>query len=167
MANSPKPSVRMTDDEAWDFVARSVNGTLTTLRRDGRPIALPIWFVVLDRRIYVQTRGKKLARVQNDSRASFLVEAGDRWVELRAVHLDCEARVIEPDSDLAERIAVASDQKYNGYRAVGSAMPDSARSHYATAAGGTIELLPVGKMLTWDNRKITAQRPTVEDDSVH
>jgi nitroimidazol reductase NimA-like FMN-containing flavoprotein (pyridoxamine 5'-phosphate oxidase superfamily) len=159
MAESGKPTVRMTEDEAWDFVAQSVNGTLTTLRRDGRPVALPIWFVVLDRRVYIQTRGKKLLRVQHDPRASFLVEDGERWVELRAVHLDCEARVIEPEPDLAERIDRAHSHKYEQYRAVGEAMPDASRAHYAAAAGGTIELIPQGKILTWDNGKLTRTKP--------
>ena len=158
MAEIGRPTVRMTEDEAWDFVADSVNGTLTTLRRDGRPVALPIWFVVLDRRIYVNTRGKKLVRVRNDSRASFLVEDGERWVDLRAVHIDCEASVIEPDDDLAGRIAEAMEAKYAAYRAVGAAMPEASRQHYKAAANGTIELVPDGKVLTWDNSKLFGRR---------
>ena len=55
----------------------SVNGTLVTLRKDGRPIALPVWFVVLDHKIYISTRGKKLTRVRNDKRCAFLVKPGN------------------------------------------------------------------------------------------
>ena len=55
-------SVRMTEDEAWQLLEESVNGILTTLRRDGRPVSLPIWYAVLDRRIYINTRGKKVDR---------------------------------------------------------------------------------------------------------
>jgi nitroimidazol reductase NimA-like FMN-containing flavoprotein (pyridoxamine 5'-phosphate oxidase superfamily) len=83
----------MTEDEAWDMLEHAHTGILTTLRHDGRPVALPIWFVVIDRRVYVTTRGKKVVRARNDSRASFLVESGDRWAELRAVHVDCRATV--------------------------------------------------------------------------
>src|SRR3954453_19510671 len=102
----------MTEDVAWDMVARSINGTLVTLKRDGRPIALPVWHVVVDRRIYITTRGKKLARIEHDPRCSFLVEAGERWAELRAVHLECAGQVIDPDEELRERITAAKWEKY-------------------------------------------------------
>jgi Pyridoxamine 5'-phosphate oxidase len=147
-------SVRMTDDEAWLMLEQSVNGILTTLRRDGRPVALPVWFVTLDRRIYVSTRGQKVARARNDPRCSFLAEAGERWADLRAVHLDCQVTVIEPDPGLAERIAAAMTAKYAAYRAAPAAMPPATREHYDRAAGAVLELIPRGKLLTWDNRHL-------------
>ena len=147
-------SVRMTEDEAWSVIEASHTGILTTLRRDGRPVALPIWFVALDRRVYVSTRGKKVARVRHDDRASFLVEAGERWAELRAAHMDCRARVIEPTSVLSERIRVALDQKYGAFRTAGTAMPSATRDHYRKAQGAVIELVPDGKLLTWDNNRL-------------
>lgn len=149
-----RPSVRMTDEEAWQFVGASVNGTLTTLRRDGRPVALPVWFVVLDERIYVTTRGKKVERVRHDARCSFLVEDGERWAELRAVHLDCRARVIEPDEQLAARLAEANDRKYGAYRTARTAMPDATRRFYGASSGAVVELQVDGKVLSWDNRKL-------------
>ena len=41
-------------------------GVLTSLRRDGAPVSLPVWFVALDRRIYVSgpARTKKFARIR-------------------------------------------------------------------------------------------------------
>ena len=149
-----RPTVRMSEAEAWDLLERSLTGILTTLRADGKPVALPIWFVVIDRRIYVQTRGKKVVRARNDSRASFLVEAGQRWADLHAVHVDCRAAVIEPDEKLGRRIADAMAAKYAAYRTDRTAMPGATREHYAKAAGATIELTPEGKLLTWDNRKL-------------
>src|SRR5271155_3465040 len=81
--------IRLTPDEAWEAVGAAHTGILTTLRRDGMPIALPVWFVVEDRTVAMMTPAgtKKIARVRHDPRASFLVESGERWVELRAVHL--------------------------------------------------------------------------------
>lgn len=145
----------MTDDEAWEFLRRSINGTLTTLRRDGRPVALPVWFVVLDERIYISTRGKKLTRLRKDARCSFLVEAGQRWAELRAVHLECDGVVLDAvPPGLGGRISAAMAEKYAPYRTARAEMPKATRAAYELAAGGIIELRPVGKMLTWDNRKL-------------
>ena len=132
----------------------SINGTLVTLRKDGRPIALPVWFVVLDHKIYVSTRGKKLTRVRNDKRCAFLVEAGERWAELRAVHVECEGRVINPSAGLTARLATAMGNKYAAYRTASQAMPAATRQHYDQAVGGIIELEPLGKLLNWDNRRL-------------
>lgn len=145
--------MRMTDDEARAMLERSLVGILTTLRRDGRPVALPVWYVALDGNIYVSTRGKKVSRARNDSRASFLVETGDRWADLQAVHLDCRASVIEPSAELAARIREALDEKYRAYRTSRADMPTATKEHYTQAAGAIIELVPE-KMLTWDNRKL-------------
>ena len=80
-------SIRLSEDEAWDVISASHTGILTTLRRDGSPIALPVWFAVVDRTVCMRTprRTKKVARVRRDPRASFLVESGERWAELVAV----------------------------------------------------------------------------------
>ena len=147
-------SVRMSPEECWAMLESSINGTLVTLRRDGRPIALPVWFVVLDHKVYVRTRGKKLTRLRRDKRCAFLVEAGERWAELRAVHLECDGRVIEPSAALA-----GANRRRHGGKVRG--LPHRRRSHadgdpdyYSQAVGGLVELEPVGKLLNWDNRRL-------------
>jgi hypothetical protein len=144
----------MSPEECWAMLESSVNGTFVTLRKNGRPIALPVWFVVLDHKIYISTRGRKLERIRRDKRCSFLVEAGERWAELHAVHVECDGHVIEPSAELAKRINAAMAEKYAAYRTAGSAMPSATRDHYAKASGGIIELEPVGKLLNWDNRRL-------------
>ena len=69
-------SVRLSSDEAWEVLAHAHTGILTSLRRDGRPITLPVWFAVLDRRIYVSgpATAKRHARVRRDPRVAFLVD---------------------------------------------------------------------------------------------
>jgi len=150
-------SVRMTEDETWEMLERSTTGILTTLRRDGRPVALPVWFAVVDRRVYVSTLGKKLQRLRNDPRCSFLVEAGERWAELRAVHLECDAVFLDDDDERVPVIAKTIATKYASLRTPRTEMPDATRAHYRTAAGALLELVPVGKTLTWDNRKLGVQ----------
>ena len=149
-----KPTVRMSPGECWEMLETSVNGTLTTLRANGQPISLPVWYVVLDQKIYMVTRGKKVVRVRNDERCSFLVESGERWAELRAVHVECVGRVIEPSKELAQRIAQALDEKYAPYRTARDVMPEQTRDYYQKNLNATIELIPVGKMLNWDNSKL-------------
>ena len=150
-------SVRMTEDEAWAMLEHATTGILTSLRRDGRPVALPVWFVVLDRRIYVVTRGRKVQRLRHDPRCSFLVEAGERWVELRAVHVDCTAHELEAGDERRPLIQKAIAEKYAALRTQRADMPDDTREHYEQAKGAFLELVPDGKLLNWDNRKLGVQ----------
>lgn len=152
-------SIRLTPDEAWDVLRQSHTGILTTLRADGAPVTLPVWFVVLDGAICFKTpkQARKVGRIRRDPRASFLVESGERWAELRAVHLS--GRVEEVGDDAArERIGTALDEKYAAFRTAAADMPESARERYASWA--FFRLVPEPRMLTWDNSRLqTRGRP--------
>ena len=147
-------SVRLSPDEVWVVVEASHTGIFTSLRRDGMPVALPIWFVVLERRVYVSgpATAKRVARVRREPRVSFLVESGQRWAELRAVHLTGEARVVT-ESDLLARVAAALDAKYAPFRTQRAAMPAATRAHYEVALA-TIEITPDEHILSWDNARL-------------
>jgi len=147
-------SVRLSSDEAWAMVEASHTGIFTSLRRDGMPITSPIWFVVLDRRIYVSgpMTAKRVARVRRDPRVSFLVESGKSWAELRAVHLTGRARVAA-EPDLLVRVAAALDVKYARFRTQRSAMPAATRAHYDVKLA-TIEVTPDEHILSWDNARL-------------
>lgn len=97
----PRPSRSsrpLTDDEIWSFVTGGDTAIMTTLRRDGMPITLPLWFARVDRTMYAHTRGKKLRRLARDRRASALVESGEAWVELKAVRFTPDDRVLTWDN---------------------------------------------------------------------
>lgn len=148
--------IRLSEDEAWAFIEGSHTAIVTTLRRDGSPIALPIWFATEGHRIYVGTPvgSKKVLRVAHDDRASFLVESGDAWAELSAVHLSVTAVILDHDTDAAEisRANALLDDKYAAFRPASARLPSSASKHYASMA--MLRLDPVGKALTWDNARM-------------
>jgi len=149
-----RPSVRLSREEAWAMIEASHTGIFTTLRRDGVPIALPVWFVVIDATICMTTPGgsKKVLRVRHDGRSSFLVESGEKWAELKAVHLTGRAEVVD-DPGLVDRVAAASGVKYAGFRTASSTMPDATRKHYA-ASSALIRFVPDERTISWDNLRL-------------
>ena len=146
-------SIRLSDDEAWAVLDRAHTGILTTLRRDGTPVTLPIWFVVHDRTIcFVTFEGtKKLARIAADPRASFLVESGERWAELQAVHLSGRIEPIDDESTIAA-VEAALDAKYAAFRTPARAMPEGTRKAYRGKR--YLRLVPEPRVLTWDNSRL-------------
>ncbi len=152
--------IRLSVDEAWATLERAHTGVLTTLRGDGAPISLPVWFVVLERQIYVSgpAHTKKFARVRRDPRVSFLVESGERWVDLVGVHVTGTARIVE-DARLLARVAEALSEKYGRFRTPRDQMPDATRAHYETAVT-TLTIMPDDRILSWENARLFAADPT-------
>lgn len=145
-----RPSVRMDDDELWEFIRDSHTGIFTTLKSDSSPIALPVWFALLDRTIYIQTRGKKLLRVKKNDVSSFLVEDGEHWAKLRAAHLSGSAEIIEAEEELQHRFRSEMDRKYDAFRTKREEMPESSQKAYASGMQ-LVRFEPQGKILNWNN----------------
>lgn len=148
-------SVRLSDDELWDFLEQGHTAIFTSLRRDGRPVSLPVWYAVLDRSIYLRgpAQTKKFERVRHDDRVAFLVESGRAWVELKAVHVSGRARFVT-DPDEVERVEAEIERKYAAYRVLRSAMPDATQKHYTTRGSALLRIEPEGRILTWDNANL-------------
>lgn len=144
----------MTTEEASGFLTAAHTGILTTLRRDGMPIALPVWFVALDGRVYVATpaKTKKVTRVRNDDRVSFLVESGERWAELKAVQLNGRARLVD-DPEVVTRVLDGLDEKYAAFRTSRKVMPKRTSQHYS-GGRAILEIVPDDRVISWDNTKL-------------
>ena len=146
--------IQLNADEISEFLEKGHTGILTTLRRDGFPVTLPTFFVAHEGRIYISTpaQTKKMARIQNDPRASFLVESGLAWAELKAVMLYGQISVVE-DEDLRARVAGLMDEKYSAFRRTSSAkQPKATQNYYATIV--TLCFEPEGEPISWDNAKM-------------
>jgi PPOX class probable F420-dependent enzyme len=146
--------VRLSEDELWEKVTSSHTGILTTLRKDGRPVPLPLWFAVVDRVIYVSTPAgsKKVARIRNDDRGTFLVESGRAWVELSAVILQGTLTEVTDEAE-RERVEDAINEKYRGFRVPMKKVPDATKKHYS-APSVMFRFDVTERPLTWDNAKL-------------
>jgi len=147
-------SIRLGPEEAWSFLEKGHTGILTSLRRDGWPISLPVWYVALERRIYVSgpASTRKFGRMRQDPRVAFLVETGLAWKELAAVHVTGRARAVVDASEL-ERVREATDAKYASFRVDRAKMPEATAQHYQNRTE-TVCIEPEGKLLTWNNSRL-------------
>ena len=148
-------SIRLSRDEAWQELTDAHTGILTSLKSDGTPITLPMWFVVLGERVYFSApaRTKKIARLRRNPRCCFLVESGTYWRELKAVLVTGTAHEVT-DEETTRRVREAFDAKYDRYRSERSSMPEETRSVYQAPGGVMFEIVPDDRMLTWDNARI-------------
>lgn len=97
----------MNDEKREQFLAKTRIGILTTLRRDGSPIAVPVWFEWDGAavRLFTGKGSTKVKRLQHDPRMTLLVanEVGEpeAWVAFDGT------AVIENEGgiELAEKLA--------------------------------------------------------------
>jgi PPOX class probable F420-dependent enzyme len=148
--------VRMTRDEALARVASTHTGIVTTLRRDGMPISTPVWFVLHEGAVHFGTpsRSKKVARLRNDPRVGFLVEGGERWAELWAVHLAGTAAVVEDPATL-EAVAALQSAKYAGFSTPRTEYPEGTRQFYERDTQRLVFRIDAEeRIVSWDNTKL-------------
>jgi nitroimidazol reductase NimA-like FMN-containing flavoprotein (pyridoxamine 5'-phosphate oxidase superfamily) len=152
-------AITLSDAEVREFLQSSMTGILTTLRRDGWPVSLPLWYALDGDSIVMTTpRGsRKIGRIENDPRACFLVEAGEAWTSLRAVMLygTCEV-IAEPDQ--IRRMDALIDAVYPAeVRVPRDRLPRRTTDLYASKVG--VRFTPQGHRISWDNRKIRLRNP--------
>jgi PPOX class probable F420-dependent enzyme len=146
----------MTWDEALRCLAGAHTGIVTTLRRDGVPVSTPVWFVVHDGAVHFGTpsRSKKAARLRRDPRIGFLVEGGERWAELWAVHLVGRATPVD-DPGVLEAVAAVQAQKYAGFSTPRTEYPEATRRFYESDAQRiTYRIDAEERILSWNNAKL-------------
>lgn len=142
----------MTPDERDMFLEQAATGVLTTLRLDGSPISLPMWFVMIERDVHVRTRAsaRKVGRIERDGRACFVVDSGAAWVDLRAVTIS--GSLVAVTGSAASVVEEALNEKYQGL-GVPDRVPARTAEHYADESR-YFRLVPEQRELTWDNSKL-------------
>lgn len=147
--------IELKDDELWAYVSVAHTAVVTTLRRDGWPVALPVWFAVVNRLIYLKTFPTlmKARRIAHDARASFVVEDGHTWTELRAVTVSVTAELL-PEGPEADTARLALRAKYPPDIDVPlHRLPEASRAYYG-ARDVIIRLSPTAGPISWDNRRL-------------
>lgn len=107
---------RSMDGEEWrEFVMQGHRtGKLATVRADGRPHVVPIWFVLSDEGLLFMTGEDtvKAHNIRNDNRVSLCVD--DEDFPFSFVLIEGEARVLHPTSEQFQQIATKIARRYVG-----------------------------------------------------
>ena len=84
---SRRDQIRMSDAELAAFLDEQRTLILATVGRDGWPHLMPLWFVVRDGEPWAWTyaRSQKVRNLERDPRATWQVEAGESYEQLRGV----------------------------------------------------------------------------------
>jgi nitroimidazol reductase NimA-like FMN-containing flavoprotein (pyridoxamine 5'-phosphate oxidase superfamily) len=143
----------MTGAESWAFIKSHYKMVLCSLDSDGFPHAAPIWFVVLDDRIYfrAQPYKKKIKNIMNRPQVCGVIEDGEKYTELRGVMIRGLAKIVDSDKPLRKRIFELLAEKYSPVRNTNK-FPRSWQETYGKEHRVVVEFKPTS-IVSWDNRK--------------
>ena len=156
--------IAMTADELDAFLAEQHTCRVATTGPDG-PHATPLWFVWHSRALWLTSlvRSRRWADLQRDPRMSAVVDAGERYGELRGAELGGQVEVVgevprtgEPVPELDGPEQAFAD-KYSENSAGGGVFEHDGRH-------GWLRMTPE-KITSWDFRKLadSDQRYTATD----
>ncbi len=151
---SRRDLIRMSDAEIRKFLDESKTVILCSLGREGLPHPMPMWFVPEPDGTMLMTTFRKSQKVRNlerEPRVSALVEAGERYAELRGV-VFYGTIAIDPDT---ERVLDVLERVGPRYEAGGGADRESVRQQLRPQATKRVVLeFRPEKVVSWDHAKL-------------
>ena len=152
---SRRDTIRMTDAELKDFLAKSQTIIITSINKDGTPHPMPMWYgVEPDGSIVMTTftKSQKIVNLSRDPRVTLLVEDGTVYDQLRGVVIYGKAELVRDTDQVVEILARVSLKSL-------ADPDDAARDNIRKAVRGTapkrtgIRVHP-DKIVSWDHRKL-------------
>ncbi len=142
--------IRMTDEEVRAFLEEGNTLQGATIGRDGFPHLVAMWYVLMDGEVafWTYARSQKVVNLRRDPRLACLVEAGERYDELRGVQIKGYA-VISDDRAVVQRVGEEIWKRHTG------PLDESARKAVSMqGAKRVVVFVKPSEVISWDHRKL-------------
>jgi PPOX class probable F420-dependent enzyme len=147
---SRRDLIRMNDDEIRSFLEEQRILQVATIDHDGWPHLVAMWYVLINDQVVFWTYAKsqKAVNLRRDDRLSCLVEAGERYDELRGVQIKGRA-IISDDRETVRQVGEVVWERYTG------PLNDTTRQMVvAQAAKRVVVFVNPVEIVSWDHRKL-------------
>jgi PPOX class probable F420-dependent enzyme len=143
--------IRMSDEEIRVFLEEQRILQVATIDHDGWPHLIAMWYVLINDQVafWTYAKSQKIVNLRRDDRLTCLVEAGERYDELRGVQIKGRA-IISDDRETVLRIGEVIVERYYG------PLDDNTRRMMAEVQGAkrvVVFVKPV-EIASWDHRKL-------------
>ena len=107
--------INMTLEEIKVFLAEQKICRMATVDKDVIPHVIPMWYVILEGDIYIETTGttKKVKNIESNRKVSLVMDAGEFLYDYRGVMMQGKMEVVS-DKPLFKRFREAYAQRYFG-----------------------------------------------------
>lgn len=147
---SRRDQIRMTDDEVAAFLRGRHTMNIATLRADGTPHLVAMWYGFLGDAPAFWTYGKsqKILNLRRDPRITCLVEEGDDYSELIGVELVGRAEILD-DRESVMTVGRSVFERHQGE------VTDAVLPVIETVGAKRVAVrIDVERVVSWDHRKL-------------
>ncbi len=145
--------VPIKDSEIWGFIDSKEKLFVAFPMEDGYPHVTPVWFCVLNRKIYVRTHDYKVkTQLARSGKACCALDEGRTYKELRGVVIWGRCRVVS-EEPLIERIEKVMRMKYKDQQWKAAEMPPVWVAERKAEKRAYVEIAP-RRISSWDNTRI-------------
>ena len=147
---SRRKLIAMSDEEIQAFLQEQRTLQVATLDHDGYPHLVAMWYVLHEGQVafWTYARAQKSVNLRRDPRLTCLVEAGQRYEELRGVQIKGQAQIID------EREAVQQYGELIFERYTGPLNENTRQMVRAQAAKRIVVIVQPVEIVSWDHRKL-------------
>ena len=143
----------MSEAELATFLDEQRTLILATVGRDGWPHLMPLWYVVRGGEPWAWTyaRSQKVRNLERDPRATWQVEAGGSYEELRGVMVKVRVELVRDVS----AVTAFGEELFSRYTGA-DPLPDAVSAMIAVQAPKRVALRMVAAepAVTWDHAKL-------------
>jgi PPOX class probable F420-dependent enzyme len=150
MGVNQRAAIRMTDAEVDEFLRGRHTMSWATINHDGTIHVVAMWYGFLEGSVAIETKTKsqKARNVRRDPRVTCMIEAGDRYEELRGVELVGKAEIVE-EPDRIWTLGVSVFERYQG------PYTDEMRPFVEAMLNKRVVVkLLVDRVVSWDHHKL-------------
>ena len=143
--------IRMNDEEIRAFLEEQYTLEVATIDHDGWPHLVAMWYALVDDQVVFWTYAKsqKAVNLRRDPRLTCLVEAGERYDELRGVQIKGRA-ILNNDRATVQRIGEIIYARYSG----GALNEETRQMVAAQAPKRALVFVEPVEIVSWDHRKL-------------
>ena len=145
-----RAEIKMTEEEVRSFVDDQRTMTMCTLNHDGTIHAVAMWYGFLDGCLAIETKAKsqKARNLVRNPAMTVLIEAGERYEELRGVELVGRAEIVEDEARIRALGVSVYERYYGPYNEEAAPFVDAMLNKRIVAK------LHVDRTVSWDHRKL-------------
>ena len=115
MGTNQRAQIQMSHDEIVEYIEQSRTATMATVGPTGTPHLVAMWYAVVDRQIWFETKGRsqKVVNLRRNPAITVSIESGLTYDTLKGVSIEGRGEIVE-DPDALWKVGVSVFERYNG-----------------------------------------------------
>ncbi|MQA94513.1 MAG: pyridoxamine 5'-phosphate oxidase [Streptosporangiales bacterium] len=152
---SRREQIRMTEDEVTAFLNEQMKVQIGTVGRDGAPHLSTLFYAMVDGRLayWTYAKSQKVVNLARNPAMTCLVDAGEKYDELRGVVLYGTGAVVE-DPDTVMRVGAHVASRMNDIPLSTFDDPAARAGLERSGAKRVAITMSVDRVVSWDHRKL-------------